>query len=500
MPITVLIANRGEIAIRVIRSCRLLNMKTIAIFSDEDSSSLHVRMADEAYSLGEGVVQETYLNIDKIIDIALNSGADAIHPGYGFLSENALFAQKIEKSGLIFIGPSSKILDALGDKTKAKKYAKEVGIPVVPGSDGYITTAEEAEDVVDEIKFPIIIKAAFGGGGKGMEIVNSKQALEISLLGCQTIAERFFGRKEVFIEKYISSPRHIEIQFLADNYGNVIHLGDRECTIQRMHQKVIEEAPSFLDDERRDSIGTKVCNLARKLSYSNAGTAEFLYRHGDIFFNEINPRIQVEHPVTEMITGIDLVTQQLRVAAGEKLSYKQEEIVFRGHAIEYRINAEDPLHSFLPQSGTITNLKLPGGNAVRFDTFLTQSSKISNSYDSLVGKLIVWGENRKDAIERSEIALKELSISGIITNIGLHRAILETEEFNIRDLTTDFLERNNVQLILSNYEKTKLAAVYSVYEQFKQKKDSFQHHAQRKRLVNNRWKEHSKLEQHGSLD
>ena len=323
MPITVLIANRGEIALRIIRSCQLLNMKTIAVFIDSESTSLHVKMADEAYSLGDGTVQETYLNIQRIIEIALKSGADAIHPGYGFLSESSEFAKNVEKNGLIFIGPSSTIIENLGNKIKAKQYAKEVGIPTIPGSEGYVDSLEEAEKVVSEIGYPIIIKSVFGGGGRGMEIVNSHEALEISLMGCQTISERFFGRKEVFIEKYISGPRHIEIQFIADNYGNTIHLGDRECTIQRMHQKVIEEAPSFLSEELREDLGERVCNLARNISYSNAGTAEFLWKHGGVLFNEINPRIQVEHPVTEMITGIDIVTQQLRIAAGEKLAYKR---------------------------------------------------------------------------------------------------------------------------------------------------------------------------------
>ncbi|MCK4896767.1 MAG: ATP-grasp domain-containing protein, partial [Candidatus Heimdallarchaeota archaeon] len=299
MPITVLIANRGEIALRIIRSCQLLNMKTIAVFIDSESTSQHVKMADEAYSLGDGTVQETYLNIQKIIEIALKSGADAIHPGYGFLSESSAFAKGVEKNGLIFIGPSSTIIENLGNKIKAKQYAREAGILTIPGSEGYVDSLEEAEKVVSEIGYPIIIKSAFGGGGRGMEIVNSHEALEISLMGCQTISERFFGRKEVFIEKYIAAPRHIEIQFIADNYGNTIHLGDRECTIQRMHQKVIEEAPSFLSEELREALGERVCNLARNISYSNAGTAEFLWKHGEVLFNEINPRIQVEHPVTE---------------------------------------------------------------------------------------------------------------------------------------------------------------------------------------------------------
>ncbi len=495
---TVLIANRGEIAVRVIRACRLLNMKTIVVFSEEDSNSLHVKMADGAYCLGKGTVQETYLNTTKILEIAINSGADAIHPGYGFLSESSEFAEQVEKKGIVFIGPSSSVLRNLGDKIESKKIANEIGIPIIPGSEGYISTVSDAEDIAERIGYPIIIKAAFGGGGKGMEIVDNPESLEISLLGCQTIAKKFFGNKEVFIEKYISTPRHVEIQFLADKHHNVIHIGDRECSIQRSYQKLIEEAPSFLSARKRNSLGERVCDLAQILDYSNAGTAEFLWKDGEVFFNEINPRIQVEHPVTEMITGIDIVVEQLRIANDEELSYKQREIKFKGHAIEFRINAEDPLKSFYPQSGRITGLSVPGGNEVRFDTFIYLDYSFSNNYDSLMGKLIVKGNNREDAIIKSRNALTELSISGITTNISLHKAILESPEFQQRVITTDFLETNKITEILSHFEKLKLAAILKTQSIFKSKQQITS--SKSKESINgyNRWREQSKREQQGN--
>jgi len=491
----ILIANRGEIAIRIIRACRLLGFKSIAVFSEEDLNSLHIKMADEAYKIGSGSVEETYLNIDKLIQIALDAKVDAIHPGYGFLSESIEFAKKIEENNIIFIGPSSEVLRKFGDKMEAKKLASEVSIPTIPGSEDYVSTLAQAEEIAERIGYPIIIKAAFGGGGKGMEVVKNQKSLEIGLLGCQSISQRFFGRKEVIIEKYISSPKHVEIQFLADNFGNVIHLGDRECSIQRSHQKIIEEAPSFLDNKTREEIGSKVCTLAKKLSYVNAGTAEFLWKDGSIYFNEINPRIQVEHPITEMITGIDLVIQQLRIANDEELQYKQEDIDFRGHAIEFRINAEDPLKSFYPQSGTVNNLNIPGGNFVRFDTFLYPTYKLPNCYDSLIGKLIIWGENREEAVERARIALQEMAISGITTNISLHKAILSTPEFRLREITTNFLESNKIQEILSDYEKMKLAAAYRIYELHTNIETKISSEARQKNGYHNRWKQQSKIEQ-----
>ncbi len=492
---TVLIANRGEIAIRIIRACRLLNIKTVVIFSEIDSSSLHVRMADEAFCLGNGSVQETYLNVEKIVQIAIKSNSDAIHPGYGFLSESAIFAEEVEKNGIIFIGPSPSILHKLGNKIEAKKMAKEVGIQTVPGSSGYINTTAEAENIANEIGYPIIIKAVFGGGGRGMEIVENPEALEISLMGCQTIADKFFGSKEVFIEKYIPSPRHVEIQFIADNFGNVIHIGDRECSIQRSYQKIIEEAPSFISARRRNSLGEKICDLAKNLEYRNAGTAEFLWKNNKLFFNEINPRIQVEHPVTEMVTGIDIVVQQLKIANNERLAYTQKDIRYSGHAFEFRINAEDPLKAFYPQSGKITSLNVPGGNEVRFDTFIYPNYELPNQYDSLIGKLIVRGENREDAIQKSRLALNELAISGLATNISLHKAIIETPEFQNRRITTDFLERNKINQILDHYEKLKLVALLKTHSLLKEKQEYDISKIQERKEDYNRWREQSKLEQ-----
>ena len=494
---TILIANRGEIAIRIIRACRLLNFKTIAIYSDIDSSSLHVRMADEAHCLGNGSVQNTYLNTETIIEVAKNTETDAIHPGYGFLSESAIFADEVIKNGMIFVGPSPNVLAKLGDKIEAKRMAKEVDIPTVPGSDDYISSVEEAERIAAEVGYPVIIKAAFGGGGRGMEIVENPDSLEIGIMGCQTIADKFFGSKEVFIEKFISSPRHLEIQFLADNYGNAVHVGDRECSIQRSYQKVIEEAPSFMSARRRNSLGEKICNLAKNLSYTNAGTAEFLFKDNNLYFNEINPRIQVEHPVTEMITGIDLVVQQLKIANNEELAYTQQDIKFKGHALEFRINAEDPLKAFYPQSGKIIGLNIPGGNDVRFDTFIYPNYVLPNKYDSLVGKLIVRGEDRDDAIQKSKLALNELAISGLVTNISLHKAIIETQEFSERKITTDFLERHKINEILDQYEKLKLAALLKTHFLHKETQESDISINREERENINRWREQSKLEQQG---
>ena len=494
---SVLIANRGEIAIRIIRACKILNVNAIAIFSKEDENSSHVSMADEAYSLGNGSVYETYLNIDKIVEIAKESGAEAIHPGYGFLSENVEFVKALEKNNIRFIGPPAKALAILGDKVKAKNLAKDVGLPVAPGSKSYVLTFSEAKEVSEMIGFPVIIKAAFGGGGKGMEIVRNEETLEIALEGCQSIAKQYFGRDEVFIEKYVSSPRHVEIQFLADKYGNVVHLGDRECSIQRSHQKIIEEAPSFLTEREREELGEKVCNLARKLDYENAGTAEFLWKNGELYFNEVNPRIQVEHPVTEMVTGIDVVVEQIKIAAGEILRYKQDDVKINGHAIEFRINAEDPFHSFLPQSGKIEQLKLPGGINVRFDSHIYQSYSVPNTFDSLLGKLIVWGRDRLEAIERAKLAFTELVIGGIITNIDLHKTILETKQFQQGKLSTSFIKEAEILKKLNELERNKAVAIYAVSKQVKPKKQATPITNVKKTI--NQWKQLTKLEQQRGL-
>ena len=464
---SILIANRGEIAVRVIRACRSKNLRSIAVFSDLDKDSLHVKMADEAYDLGEETAESTYLNIPKLIEIAERSKADAVHPGYGFLSENEEFARQVINIDKKFIGPSPDIIGFLGNKIKAKRLAKKVGIPVLPGSDGYVATFEEAKSVAEKIGFPIIIKAAYGGGGRGMEIVESEKDLKIALESCRSMALEYFGREELLIEKSIDAPRHIEIQFMGDNYGNIVHLGDRECTIQRSHQKLIEEAPSFLPRKEIDKLGEMTSVLAHELKYSNVGTAEFLWKDGNIYFNEVNPRIQVEHVVTEMVTGIDLVEEQLQIASDKSLDYTQEEISLHGHAIEYRINAEDPYNSFLPQHGKITNLIVPGGPRIRFDSHLYPNYIVPISYDSLIGKLVVWGRNRKRAINRSRHTLKELVISGIKTNLDLHKVIIETREFKKGELSTDFLNHPNITKSLHDFERKKLAAVFQLLKHFK---------------------------------
>ncbi|KKM62502.1 hypothetical protein LCGC14_1521060 [marine sediment metagenome] len=489
---SVLIANRGEIAVRVIRACRIKNIRSIAVFSDVDRDSLHVKMADEAYDLGPESVESTYLNIPKLIEIIERSKADAVHPGYGFLSENAEFAREIAKLGKIFIGPSPSTIEFLGNKIEAKKLAKKVGLPIIPGSDGFIKNFEEAKLVADAIGYPIIIKAAFGGGGLGMEIVESEDNLKCALEGCQSMALTFFGRDEVFIEKSIPNVRHLEIQFLGDNYGNLVHLGDRECTIQRSYQKLIEEAPSFLPRYEVDFLGEKTCLLAKALKYTNAGTAEFLWKDDQLYFNEVNPRIQVEHVVTEMITGIDIVEEQISIASNMPLSFSQEEVLFNGHAIEYRINAEDPNNSFLPQCGRVTKLIIPGGPKVRFDSCLYPNYVVPNNFDSLIGKLVVWGRTRKRAISLSKHSLKDLVISGVKTNIDLHKVIIKTREFKKGHLSTDFLSQVNISNDLQDYERMKVAAVMQVAKQFK---FTFQQDQLVPPIRSNRWREIAKIEQ-----
>lgn len=488
---SVLIANRGEIAVRVIRACRSKNIQSIAVFSDADKNSLHVKMADEAYNLGNESVQDTYLNIPKLIELIERSKADAVHPGYGFLSENAEFAKRVINLGKIFIGPSPGTINFLGNKIKAKLLAKKVNLPVLPGSDGFVNSLDEAKSVADEIGYPIIIKAAFGGGGRGMEIVESEENLKAALESCQSMGLKFFGRKEVFIEQSIMAPRHVEIQFMGDNFGNVVHLGDRECTIQRSHQKLIEEAPSFLSRSDVVNLGERTCSMVRELNYSNVGTAEFLWKDGNIYFNEVNPRIQVEHVVTEMVTGIDIVEEQLNIASNKPLNFTQEEISLQGHAIEYRINAEDPYNSFFPQHGKITNLIIPGGPKVRFDSYLYPNYTVPHEFDSLIGKLVVWGKNRKRAVNLSKHALKELVISGIKTNLDMHKVIVETYEFKKGNLSTDFLNKTNITHNLKDLERKKLAAVFQLFKQFNFSTQT--EGKQNKR--SNKWRDIAKMEQ-----
>lgn len=438
----VLIANRGEIALRVVRACMELDIPTVAVYSQADAESLHVQLADEAFCIGPPPSQRSYLHIPAIISTAVVTGADAIHPGYGFLSENAHFAEICEEHRIKFIGPSAKAIRSMGDKSSARATMKKAGVPTVPGSDGLIEDDEEAFKLAKEIGFPVIIKATAGGGGRGMRVVQNEQQLEQSINSARTEASASFGNGGVYIEKYLKPIRHVEIQILADSHGNVIHLGERDCSVQRRHQKLIEESPSpALSPELREKMGAAAILAAREINYEGAGTVEFIFADGEFYFMEMNTRIQVEHPVTEMITGIDLVKEQIRIANGEKLSIRQEDVVFSGHAIECRINAEDHERNFLPSPGHIDAYVAPGGIGVRVDSHCYPGYSIPPFYDSLAGKLIVWGKDRNEAIQRMQRALDEYAITGIKTTIPFHQLVLAHEVFQGGDVTTDFIEK-----------------------------------------------------------
>jgi acetyl-CoA carboxylase biotin carboxylase subunit len=420
----ILIANRGEIALRVLRACKELGIKTVAVHSTADADAMHVRFADESVCIGPPAAKDSYLNVPAILSACEITGADAVHPGYGFLSENARFAEILNDHGLHFIGPKAEHIRIMGDKIEAKRTAKRLGIPVVPGSDGGITDDREAAKVASEIGYPVLIKAAAGGGGRGMKVAKAPEELSTALSTARSEAKAAFGDDAVYIEKYLGKPRHIEIQVLGDGKGNAIHLGERDCSLQRRHQKVLEESPSpALNVEARNKIGETVAKAMREIQYLGVGTVEFLYEEGEFYFIEMNTRIQVEHPVTEMITGIDLIFEQIRVAAGAELSLKQGEIEFRGHAIECRINAENPV-SFRPSPGKILHYHAPGGLGVRIDSAVYQGYTIPPYYDSLVGKLIVHGKTRTEALMRLKRALDEVVVDGIETTLPLFRALM----------------------------------------------------------------------------
>jgi len=439
---TVLIANRGEIACRVIRTCRRLGIRTVAVYSDADADAQHVRLADAAYHIGGPRPQESYLRGDAIIAAALKTGAKAIHPGYGFLSENADFADAVAAAGLVFIGPSGASMRKMGSKAGAKDLMSAAGVPVVPGYTGEDQDAAKLQAEADRIGYPLMIKAAHGGGGKGMRIVRAAGEFAAALESCQREAKNAFGRERVLLEKYIEQPRHIEIQVFADKHANVIHLGERECSAQRRYQKVIEESPSpFLDADRRARMGAAAVQAARAIDYANAGTVEFIVgAGGDFYFMEINTRLQVEHPVTEMVTGIDIVKEQIRIAAGERLSFKQSEVTFSGHAIECRINAEDP-ETFAPSPGVIHAFSVPGGPGVRIDTAAHSECTISPYYDSMIAKIIVHGRDRQEAIARMRRTLDMTVVEGIKTTVPLQLKIMNDPDFIAGRLTTAFMER-----------------------------------------------------------
>ncbi len=439
----ILIANRGEIAVRVIRACHEMGIAAVAVYSDVDRASLHVRKADEAYPIGASAASESYLNIQKILDVAARSRADAIHPGYGFLSENAKFARACAEAGVKFIGPSAAAMDAMGSKTRARQAMERAGIPFVPGTSRGLESFEQAEQVAARIGYPIMLKAAAGGGGKGMRLVHVPEELKSALEGARSEAERSFGDSEVYIEKAIITPRHIEMQVLADEHGNTVYLGERECSLQRRHQKVVEEAPSpIVDSDMRKHMGEVAVRVAQAAGYTNAGTVEFLVdEQKNFYFLEMNTRLQVEHPVTELITGLDLVHLQIRIAAGERLPFTQNEVMIRGHAIECRIYAEDPDNNYFPSPGKITLLLLPSGPGIRRDSGMYEGWTVPMDYDPLLAKLIGYGTDRDQAISRLTRALNEYFVGGIKTNISLFRRILSDPDFRTGKMDTGFLDR-----------------------------------------------------------
>ena len=437
----VLIANRGEIAVRIIRACREIGIPTVAIYSQADANSLHVRLATEAYCIGPASSAKSYLSIPAIISAAIVSGADAIHPGYGFMSERADFAEICAKHGIKFIGPTAEAMRKMGDKATARKTMIENNVPVTPGT-GILKTPEEVKEFAHKVGYPIILKATAGGGGKGMRICRSDDDVETNMNLCQSEAQNFFGNPDVYAEKYLENPRHIEVQILADQYGNVVHLGERDCSIQRRHQKLLEEAPSpAIDEATRKEMGAAAVRAAKAINYESAGTCEFLLDHdGKWYFMEMNTRIQVEHCVTEMISNVDLVREQIMIASGQKLDFTQDEIVLRGHAIECRINAENPEKDFMPNPGTITGYVTPGGFGVRVDSHAYQDYKIPPYYDSMIGKLICWGRTRNEARRRMYRALKEYVITGVETTLPFHQEIIEDPVFMSGNFNTGFIE------------------------------------------------------------
>lgn len=442
----ILIANRGEIAIRIMRACRELGIKTVAVYSTADKSALHAQIADEAVCIGPAAAKDSYLNTKALLAACEITHAEAIHPGFGFLSENADFARLCEKCGIKFIGPSPEVMEAMGDKANAKRTMVSAGVPVVPGSDGVVATLEQAREICAEIGYPVMVKATAGGGGRGIRLVEREEELEAKYAAAQQEAIACFGNGDVYIEKFIVNPRHVEIQLLADEHGNVVHLGERECSLQRKNQKVLEESPSpIMTEELRARMGSAAVAAAKVSGYQNAGTIEFLVdKDRNFYFMEMNTRIQVEHPVTELVTGIDLVKAQIRIAAGEKLWFTQDDIKVRGHAIECRINAEDPRHGFRPCPGKIKSLHVPGGFGVRIDSAIYAGYEITPFYDSMIGKMLVCAPTREEAIMKMRVALSEFIIEGVDTNIDFQLCLLKDEDFESGNFDIGFLNRKNV--------------------------------------------------------
>lgn len=439
----VLIANRGEIAVRIIRACREMGIRTVAVYSEADKDSLHRKMADESVCIGPARSGLSYLNVKNLIEAACQTGADSIHPGYGFLSESSSFAKMCNEIGIKFIGPSSEIIELMGNKSKAKETMKKAGVPVVPGSDGLVISLEDAQKIAKKIKYPVIIKASAGGGGKGIRIAYSEEELIKAYDIVKQEAKISFNDDSIYIEKFVENPRHVEIQVLADEHGNVIHLGERDCSVQRRNQKVLEETPSMiLNDKTRKKMYDVTVKAVKEIGYSSAGTIEYLVdKNLDFYFMEMNTRVQVEHPITEAVSGVDILKEQLRIAAGEPLSVAQKDISFTGHAMECRINAENPDKNFMPCPGLITGLLIPGGNGIRVDTAIYAGYKVPQTYDSMIGKLIVHGKDREEAIAKMKSALGEFIVEGIDTNTDFLYKILENEKFKNNDYDTSFIKK-----------------------------------------------------------
>ncbi|MEH7177902.1 acetyl-CoA carboxylase biotin carboxylase subunit [Neobacillus vireti] len=444
----VLIANRGEIAVRVIRACKEMGIQTVAVFSEADKEALHVKLADESFCIGPTASKDSYLNMTNIMSVALVSNVDAIHPGYGFLAENADFAEFCARKDVTFIGPEAEAINKMGAKAVARETMKRAGVPTVPGTEGLVDDIEEAVKVAKTIGYPVIVKATAGGGGKGMRVANDEDELRKAIRQAQKEAETAFGNPGVYLEKYLEEPRHVEIQIMGDQYGNVVYLGERDCSIQRRHQKLVEEAPSpALDQELREKMGEAAVAAAKAVNYHGAGTVEFLLdKHGQYYFMEMNTRIQVEHPVTEMVTGFDLIKEQISVAAGNPLSFEQRDVQINGWSIECRINAENPAKNFMPSPGKVEVYLPPGGYGVRVDSAVYPGYQISPFYDSMVAKIIVWGKDRDEAIQRMKRALEEFVISGIKTTIPFHLQLLEHEAFVKGDFNTKFLELHPIKI------------------------------------------------------
>lgn len=439
----VLIANRGEIAVRIIRACRELGISTVGVYSEVDKDSLHVKLADEAVCIGPASPSKSYLNVKNILEAACLTGADSIHPGFGFLSENSHFAKMCEEIGIKFIGPSYKMIELMGNKSKAKETMKNSGVPVVLGSDGVVESLEETKKIAKNIGYPVILKASSGGGGKGIRIAFSEEELIKEYNIVKNEAKISFNDDSLYIEKYIENPRHIEIQIMADEHGNVVHLGERDCSVQRKNQKILEETPSsFIDDKLRKKMGKVAVNAIKEIGYTNLGTIEFLVdKNKDFYFMETNTRVQVEHPVTEMYTGIDIIKEQIKISSGEPLNFTQKDIKFKGHSMECRINAENPSKNFMPCPGKITGLHLPGGNNIRVDTSVYTDYVIPQNYDSMIAKVIVHGQNREESIAKMKSALREFVIEGIDTNIEFLDKILSNENFINNNYDTSFIQK-----------------------------------------------------------